>query len=208
MVKGISLAVTESSVAVMKKNAHVTSSSFGSVSLRPSVKVTGPYEYGKAAINNGKGVAGSTRTAVTASSTKSATREHKAEKKCGAAPPTKVSAGNLTVVPLWPRNLMDHWHRITGRQTKQPTLRNVINGEVLDLAFASPCLSSSILVCYVSSAVSSSENQHIGFDIAAVAVSCQTYKDPKCTKWKMFCFLLSENKTRLPISKAATGILN
>lgn len=90
-----SLAVAEFSVAVMKRNNHLASYGFGSVSLRPSVNITGPYKDGKAAIDDGEGLSGSTPAVVTTSWAKRGTKAYQAEKKSGAPPSTKISAGNL-----------------------------------------------------------------------------------------------------------------
>uniref|UniRef100_A0A1A9UM58 Uncharacterized protein n=1 Tax=Glossina austeni TaxID=7395 RepID=A0A1A9UM58_GLOAU len=85
--------------------------------------------------DDGEDLSGSVREAVTALSTKTTTGERRAEKKPGAAPPTRISANNLK----------DGWH--------------------------------------LSSEGSSSDHQHIRFEILAGGGSCQTYRDPKRTNW-------------------------
>ncbi|KAL7724910.1 hypothetical protein ACLKA6_020046 [Drosophila palustris] len=83
----------------------------------------------------------------------------------------------------------------------EPTFRNAIRGEVLDLTICSSNMLAFVSNWHVSGEVSMSDHQHIRFDIGITTLTCPIFKNPRTTNWEHFTVELEQhvNHSNSPI---------
>ncbi|KAL7726469.1 hypothetical protein ACLKA6_001091 [Drosophila palustris] len=83
----------------------------------------------------------------------------------------------------------------------EPTFRNAIRGEVLDLTICSSNMLAFVSNWHVSGEVSMSDHQHIRFDIGITTLTCPIFNNPRTTNWELFTVELEQhvNHSNSPI---------